>query len=281
MLRELPGAELIAPERDFRWRGGRITRLEGFTDAVFAFAVTLLVVSLEVPRTFADLLSVMKGFVAFGLCFAILTWLWYHHYLFSRRYGLQTPYVIALNLLLLFVVLFYVYPLKFLFTLLVGGVSGGRTAPVPSLEAMIADSQIPQLFLIYCAGSTAVFVILGLLYQHAWRVRDALQLDEMEQLRTAQTRLQHFCFAAVGVLVALAALLLPTRLAGQAGFLFFLNGVVGFVVPWIYGRRARAIQARTGSAPSQELAAPAGATAAAQPTAADPRPASTAGERPP
>jgi hypothetical protein len=42
MLRDTVGVELIAPEKHFRWRGGRITRLEGFTDAVFAFAVTLL-----------------------------------------------------------------------------------------------------------------------------------------------------------------------------------------------------------------------------------------------
>jgi hypothetical protein len=62
MIRELAGHQLVPPEKNFRWRGGEITRLEGFTDAVFAFAVTLLVVSLEVPHTYTELVVAMKGF---------------------------------------------------------------------------------------------------------------------------------------------------------------------------------------------------------------------------
>jgi uncharacterized membrane protein len=254
MLRETVGAELLAPEKHFRWRGGRVTRLEGFTDAVFAFAVTLLVVSLEVPRTFADLMVAMRGFAAFGVSFVILTWIWYHHYQFSRRYGLQTLYVIVLNLLLLFVVLFYVYPLKFLFTLAVAGVSGGRTLQPDAAAAMSADTHVVTLMLLYCAGYIAVFVIFGLLYQYAWRLRDALQLDELETLRTEQSRAEHFSYAAVGVLVALAAVLLPTRLAGSSGLLFFLNGVIATWLGRHYGQHIRALLAQRAPA-----AAPAGA----------------------
>ena len=230
--------QLVPPEKHFRWRGGEITRLEGFTDAVFAFAVTLLVVSLEVPKTFTELAATMKGFVAFAICFAILTQLWYHHYLYSRRYGLQTWYVIFLNSLLLFVVLFYVYPLKFLFTLAVGGLTG-LIASQEGLRNMIQDSQVPALFVVYSIGYTAVFLIFALLYQYAYRKRVELQLNEYETLRTRRAVINHLGFAFVGVLVAVVALLLPPRLAAASGYLFCLNGVHGFAVGAFFGKKEK------------------------------------------
>ena len=65
------------PPAGFRNRGADISRVEGFADCAFGFAVTLLVVSLDVPRTFSGLVSVLQGIPAFALSFAILAWIWY------------------------------------------------------------------------------------------------------------------------------------------------------------------------------------------------------------
>src|SRR3954463_2638236 len=104
----------------FRWRSHEITRIEGFSDAVFGFAITLLIVSLEVPHTSAELLATMRGFGAFVVTFFMLASLWYSQFTFFRRYGLEDRATVVLNLALIFMVLFFVYPLKFLFNLILG-----------------------------------------------------------------------------------------------------------------------------------------------------------------
>ncbi len=58
-------------------RRHEISRLEAFSDAVFAFALTLLVVSLDVPKSYDDLMTLMAGFVPFAASFALLTWIWF------------------------------------------------------------------------------------------------------------------------------------------------------------------------------------------------------------
>lgn len=241
MFHDRTGTHLVPPEPHFRWRGGEITRLEGFTDAVFAFAVTLLVVSLEVPHTYAELVVAMKGFIAFAICFTMLVQVWYYHYIYSRRYGLQTTYVVVLNAVLLFVVLFYVYPLKFLFTMVVGGLTGGLTVSQEQLNHMFtAMQQIPMLMIIYSLGYIAVCVLFALLYHYAYRLRAELELNEYEAARTLHAVLFQLGFAAVGVLVIVAALALPLNIAGYSGLIYSLNGVLGFGLGTYLGKRERA-----------------------------------------
>lgn len=89
-----------------------VSRIEGFSDAVFGFALTLLVASIEVPPDFEALKLTLRGFLPFALPFALISWICYLHYSFSRTYGLEDRLTVVLNSILLFVVLFFVYPLK-------------------------------------------------------------------------------------------------------------------------------------------------------------------------
>lgn len=195
-----------------------ITRLEGFSDAVFGFALTLLVVSLEVPRTYADLMNAMRGFGAFAVCFAIVAWIWYEHNLFFRRYGLQDGWTIFLNLVLLFVVLFYVYPLKFVFTMLLGGLFGASRP-----AGVIAAREGASLMLIYSLAVLILFLIFALLYWHALRHRNELALSVLDVFDAQTGAGRHLLTATVALISVALALALP-RQAWLAGLIYFLLG---------------------------------------------------------
>src|SRR5438270_2435234 len=100
LIRKHASAPAKTRNLGFRWRGGEIARIEGLSDAVFAFAVTLLVVSLEVPKTFNELLAILRGFIPFAICFALLMQVWHEEYRFFRRYALQDAISTWLNCIL-------------------------------------------------------------------------------------------------------------------------------------------------------------------------------------
>lgn len=54
MIREKLIAQRIGMSGKFRLRGHEVSRIEALSDAVFGFAITLLVVVLEVPQTFGS-----------------------------------------------------------------------------------------------------------------------------------------------------------------------------------------------------------------------------------
>lgn len=238
-------SQLLPGEKDFRFRGGEITRLEGFSDAVFAFAVTLLVVSLEVPHTFHELVEVMKGFPAFAICFAMLVQVWYEHSKYFHRYGLLDAYTAFLNAVLLFVVLFYVYPLKFLFTFLVGMMTRGATLPEASHGPILQTTgDARTLMIIYGLGFAAVFLVFTLLYWNAWRLRKAMELNDIESFRTRVSLIDNAAMCCFGLVSALLALLLPKSQVGLAGYVYFIIGFYHWIAGTIAGKREKKIKAR-------------------------------------
>jgi hypothetical protein len=248
MIREKLIEKNIGDNKKFRWRSHEISRIEGLSDAVFGFAVTLLVVSLEVPRTFGDLMQTMRGFGAFAISFTLLLLVWYNQYKFFRRYGLQDALTVCLNCVLLFVVLFYVYPLKFLFTFLVSLFTGGQgriRLPTGAAGVMVdSNEQVSTLMIIFGAGYIAIFGVFVLLYWHAYRKRRELDLNELEIFDTRFDIQESFINVGIGSLSVAIAALGGGRYSFLAGMVYMLNAVLSPAHGMMMGRRRRRLEAQ-------------------------------------
>src|SRR5258706_14667341 len=154
--------EQFPVEHGFRMRGAGMSRIDVFSDVVFAFSFVLLAISLTVPKNFQAIHDHALGFVTFAICFAMILGGWFSHYVFFRRYGLHDRVTIVLNSCLLFLILFCVYPLKFLF-----GTISGYLFRDSSATWLATAVQVNGRLMLYALGFTAVFMLVGALYWNA------------------------------------------------------------------------------------------------------------------
>ena len=219
-------------------RTGRdVSRIEGFSDAVFGFALTLLVASLEVPPDFAALKQTLRGFLPFALTFALISWIWYLHYSFFRQFGLEDRLTIVLNSILLFVVLFFVYPLKVVANSLVGfgGVTFSSLSPEDNRFLMVS----------YSSGVIAVFLVFFLLNWNAYRQRKALRLTPADLYDIGTALRAHLSSTTLGVISVMLALTLPYSMFALSGLIYTLEGPLQGMIGWRRGsRRERLFSAR-------------------------------------
>lgn len=202
-----------------------VSRLEGFSDAVFALAATLLVVSLEVPSSFAALIAQLTGFFAFAITFAALVAIWTIHKAYYRRYALADGWTVFFNSALLFVVLFYVFPLKFLTDSFFTGVLGfGHTS-----ISLTGYGELRQLFMVYGAGFGAVFLCVTLMYWHAWRCRGQLALTAKETWEAGMLARHYSLFVLVSLISILVAWIGWGTRIGVPGMVYFLLGPLCFL----------------------------------------------------
>jgi uncharacterized membrane protein len=217
----------------FRLRGLGFSRLDAFSDVVFGFALTLLVVALEVPKNFEELHQLLQGFLPFAISFMLLMLVWFGHYTFFRRFGTHDAGTIWLNGLLLFVVLFYVYPMKFLFLSafhLAGGLAHG--------------SEMREVVLLYAAGLATIYFLFSALYANAYRQRRKLELTPVEQMLTRHFILEEAGTGLVGIIVCVTALMLPPFKSAMACLLFMVIGVWKSFMGRRSGRAARRMQSQ-------------------------------------
>ena len=204
------------------WRGHEVTRIEAFSDAVFGFAITLLVVSLEVPKSFGELVTAMKGFIPFAVCFALFFQVWSAQNLFFRRFGLHDERTLTLNAMLLFAVLFFVYPLKFLFTAFF----------VPHA---IQGHEWVELMYVYGGSFAVIYFLIALMYHHAYRRRASLKLTYSEAFET-----KTYMYRSVGVgMVGLLSVAISSFGPGYAPLAGLAYSLIGLVIGFTHRKRRK------------------------------------------
>ncbi len=132
----------------------KISRIEAFSDAIFAFAATLLVVSVGSEES--SLQINWLRFLSFGVSFFALAGLWSVHYNYFRRTKYLDNWIIALNCILLFLVLYYIFPLRSLINSWTGNL-------------ILDRNQFSALFQLYSLGFMLIFACYALIYLRAYK----------------------------------------------------------------------------------------------------------------
>jgi uncharacterized membrane protein len=204
-------------------RGEQMTRVEAFVDAAFAFTLTLLLIAGDqIPSSVQALVEALKGLPASALSFLLILKFWSGHVGWTRRYGLDDALTNRLSLLLVFLVLIFVYPMRMVVEVRCKSLSFGYLPA--SFSTSITD--IPVLFIVFGLAFGCLSLVMWWLYLHAWQLRDTLGLSEAERIHTRIDGFSWLLAASVAGLSICAALVIPARpqsgwWMGFPGFLYF------------------------------------------------------------
>lgn len=222
----------------FRYRGLASSRLENMTDAIFGFAITLLVIASQVPTTYVELQVSMYGFLGFIFCIMLLLGLWNNHNNFFLHFGLQDSTTKILNSLFLFVLLFYVYPLKYLFSYLGTAIYariklslGDNSQALQQVLEMLSQSglsssQWVDIMVRFGLGLFLMYLFLLLMHVNAYKKREALQLSEKEGYITRTFMQAYVLLLFVCVLSISTVLIFGGRSAALSGSIYALSAII-------------------------------------------------------
>ncbi len=211
------------------YRGENMSRVETFVAAAFAFATTMLVISIgTVPQTMDEFVLAAKNVPSFLASSAIILWIWYSHAHWSRWYGLEDGKTIWYSGALICIVLVYIYPLRLMMQGLFMHISFGFFPLELRIETL---PQLRFVFAFYAAGFTLLSLNFLLLYFHAFKQRDALKLEEYELFETRFEIYHWYMNLAVCALTFITTLVISDRYLQFSPYLYclFLPANIVFV----------------------------------------------------
>jgi uncharacterized membrane protein len=235
----------------FRYRGIENSRIEQLTDAVFAFALTLLVIASEVPRTYVELQASMYNFFGFIACSLLLLGIWSNHSNFYLHYGMQDRKTRFLNFLFLFVLLYYIYPLKYLFSHLSNLIwvnfigEAGLKNPAfkiaydQAVEAQLDVSQWQDLMIRFGLGLLVIYLILTVMHINALLKKKALELNEQEEHETKQLIFNYIFLCLVCITSMTVVIITGGKGSGVSGAVYFL---IPTVLPLLKGYQRKRLK---------------------------------------
>jgi uncharacterized membrane protein len=205
-------------------RQRQTTRLETFVDAAFAFALTMLVISVDaIPRSFDELLQALKGVPAFAASFAIMIMFWLGHYRWSRRFGIEDTGSVVLSLALVFLVLVFLYPLRLMMSGALNAITGGWL-PAEFMVSEVAHAR--AFFGLYGLAFALMAATLLALNRRVQRLQLEPPLSAVDRAAARVEMEVWAILACMGVTSAALALVLPPRWLVLSGWLFASLAVI-------------------------------------------------------
>lgn len=204
----------------FRHRGSQTTRLESFVDAAFAFALSLVVIAVgSIPTNPEELALAMKSVPAYAACFWLIAEFWRGHVDWSERFGLDDSRSWQLSLLLIFLALIFVFPLKIVFAVFFAWITAGA---LPANFTFGDDNDVRLMFQTFAIAFGSMGAVLWALNHHAWLRRTDLGLDRNELL-ALKFVLRMWSLVPIFAVISLALSLWNASLGfGAPGLVFFL-----------------------------------------------------------
>ncbi len=204
-----------------------MTRIETFVDAAFAFAFTMLVISIdEIPNSPLELFELSKDIPAFVMSALIIGSIWLSHSSWSRTFGLQDKTTVYLSLGLVMLVLVFVYPIKLMMqaTVLYMSLNIFNTQVLNTglfENQGWQDNEVAGLFVYVGLGVISLSLILAGFYRNALRYKRQLRLTDFEIFYCKEMLLSWAVVAVTAILSIVVASIATEEEIARAGFIYF------------------------------------------------------------